>query len=330
MREKNERKESFSSLESIIQKDYSNTVGIVVLKNGSKVYENYFNDCNATNHIHVFSVTKSIISMLFGIAMDKGYLTDLNRNVLDFFPDYQVNPREKTLQHITLKDMLTMTAPYKFKFNPYPKYFSSPDWVKFSLDLLGGKGKSGTFQYAPLIGPDILSAVLVKVTGQSVLSFAQENLFEPLGIHIENNISFKNKEEQMAFYKSTKENGWVIDPKGIHTAGWGLTLSAMDMAKLGQLYLNEGIWENKQLISKQWILTSTSSKSYWNKAKLNYGYLWWVIDAKEHSFAALGDGGNTLYVNPEKKLVVSITSLFVPRTKDRIDFIKEVIEPLFS
>ncbi len=100
--------------------------------------------------------------------------------------------------------MLTMTAPYKYRFFvPYIKYFTSSDWVKFSLDLLGGHGKIGVFRYAPLIGPDILSGILVKATGQSVLDFAAENLFEPLGIKVEGNLLFESKEEQLAFNQST-------------------------------------------------------------------------------------------------------------------------------
>ena len=89
--------------------------------------------------------------------------------------------------------MLTMTAPYKY--NPYTKYFTSMDWVKFSLDVLGEKGKIAEFWYAPLIGPDILSGILAKETGQSVLDFARENLFVPLEIMVEQNITIHNKEE---------------------------------------------------------------------------------------------------------------------------------------
>lgn len=88
--------------------------------------------------------------------------------------------------------MLTITAPYKYKFAPYTyiKYFMSDDWVEFTLDVLGGKGQIGQFRYTPLIGPDILSGILVKVTGQSVFDFATENLFIPMGITVESNVIF--------------------------------------------------------------------------------------------------------------------------------------------
>ena len=77
--------------------------------------------------------------------MDKGCIKNIHQKVLDFFPEYEIKKGEKTIQNITLRDLLTMTAPYKYKFNPYIKYFTSDNWVKFSLDLLGGKGQAGKF-----------------------------------------------------------------------------------------------------------------------------------------------------------------------------------------
>lgn len=324
-------KEKVIELEKIISNNYSNIVGMVVLKDGNTLYENYFNGCTANSRIHVYSVTKSIISILIGIAIDKGYIKSVNQKVLDFFPDYTVKKGETTIQNITLKNLLTMTAPYKYViFAPYKKYFTSDDWVKFTLDLLGGRGKIGKFRYAPLIGPDILSGIIVKATGQSVLDFATKNLFSPLGITVETNVVFHSKEEQLAFNKAKNISGWVADPNGVNTGGWGLTLSSRDMAKIGQLYLDNGIWDGKQIVSKRWIDESTKEHSIWEKLNLPYGYLWWLDSDKEHGYAAMGDGGNIIYVNTKKKMVVSITSLFVPKSKDRIKLIKEYIEPIFD
>lgn len=104
-----------TKMEKIIYSSYKNLGGIIVLRNGKMLYENYFNECTATSTFHVFSVTKSIISILIGIAIDKGDIKSMNQKVLDFFPDYTVKRGEKTIQNVTLKDMLTMTAPYKHK-----------------------------------------------------------------------------------------------------------------------------------------------------------------------------------------------------------------------
>lgn len=265
-----------TKMEKIINNSYKNIGGIIVLKNGETVYEKYFNECSDASTLHVFSVTKSIISILIGIAIDKGYIKSINQKVLEFFSDYTVKRGEKTIQSVTLKDLLTMTAPYKHKTEPYTEYFTSDNGVKFALDLLGGQGQIGEFRYAPLIGPDIFSGILVKATGQSVLDFATKYLFSPLGITTKSNVIFHNKEEQLAFYEAKDVNGWVADKTGVNTAGWGLTLTPADMAKIGQLYLDGGMWNSKQIISSDWINESTKEHSRWGK--LSYGYLWWIID----------------------------------------------------
>lgn len=315
------------TFEKMIMRDYGNIAGIVVVKDGETIYEKYFNECTADSRIHIYSVTKSIISILIGIAMDIGHIKNLDQKVLDFFPEYEIKKGEKTIQNITVRHLLTMTAPYKYIFNPYIKYFTSDNWVKFSLDLLGGKGRVGRFRYAPLIGPDIMSGILCKATGQSVINFAQNNLFEPLGIVVEKNIVFQSKEEQLAFNQATNMSGWVADPMGVNTAGWGLTLSPMDMAKIGQLYLNHGMWNGQRIVSEEWINESTEEHSRWEAQNLSYGYLWWI---DKDGFAAMGDGGNTIYVNTKKNMVVAIASLFKPKARDRMELIREYIEPIFN
>ncbi|MEA4888674.1 MAG: serine hydrolase [Clostridiaceae bacterium] len=315
-------------LERIIGSDYRNIAGIVVQKNSLKLYENYFNGYSADAAFHVFSVTKSILSALIGIALDKGHIRSVDQKVLDFFPDYQLKRGEKTAQRVTIRDMMTMTTPFKYKSAPYTKYFTSESWVKSALDLLGGKGEIGRFRYTPLIGPDILSGILTNATGQSTLEFAYEHLFSPLGIDVVQNVVFHSKEEQLSIMKDYHDNGWVADPQGINTAGWGLFITPEDMGKIGQLYLNGGIWNHRQIISAEWIAESTRIHSRWDELKLSYGYLWWIIDGD--SFAALGDGGNVIYVNTKEKMAVSIASLFKPVVKDRIELIKENIEPAFK
>ncbi|PXV87778.1 CubicO group peptidase (beta-lactamase class C family) [Lachnotalea glycerini] len=318
-------------LEKIISNSYSNTAGIIVQKEGKSLYEKYFNGYTAANAVHVASVTKSIFSALIGIAIENGYIKSIDQKVLDFFPDYTVKLGEKTIQSITIKDMITMTAPYKYKSEPYEKFFKSDNWINAALDLLGGKGQVGQFTYSAIIGTHILSGILVKATGQSVSDFAKENLFSPLEIHIGDNVVLNNKEEHIAFFQDKNASGWVVDPQGVNTAGWGLTLTPKDMAKIGQLYLDGGLWNDKQIIPAWWIDESTKEHSRCSQwGNLPYGYLWWIIDEREHIYAALGDGGNAIYINKKKKMVISIASFFVPNAKDRIKLIKEYIEPTFE
>lgn len=92
--------------------------------------------------------------------------------------------------------------------------------------------------------------------------------------------------------------------------------------------LNKGKWNGQQIVSSEWIYESTEEKSNWNDLK--YGLLWWIIDKEEHSFAALGDGDNVIYINPKENMVIIIASYFKPRVKDRMKLIKEYIEPMWK
>ncbi len=314
-------------LELKIKKKYSNITGLVIMKNGQFIYENYFNNCTCNSTLHVYSVTKSIVSVLIGIALDKGYISSIDQKILDFFPNYDVKTKDSCFQELTLRHLLTMTTPYNYNFlPPYIKYFTSDDWVEFSLNLLGANNKIGNFKYTPLIGPDILSGVITKVSGKTVIGFANEYLFNPLDIAPKSNIIFETKEDQMSFNKATNIDGWVSDSRGINSAGWGLTLQTRDMVKIGQLILNKGLHNSKQIVSSEWIKDCTAVHSNWKKHNLSYGLLWWIIDENDGIYAAMGDGGNTIYINESKNIIVGISSLFTYKAKDRIKFIQRYIE----
>jgi len=317
-----------NEIETKIRSEYSNIAGIVIQKNGARVYEQYFNGYTAKNAVHVCSVTKSIFSALIGIAVDKKYITTVNQHVLDFFPDYTVKTGEKTIEKITIKNLLTMTAPYKYETEPYEKFFESRNPIYYALDLLGGDGPIGTFNYSAVGGTHILAGILVKATGQSVLDFAVENLFSQLGISVPYSVVLHSKEEYLAYMNDRNSRGWVSDPQGFNMASWGLFLTPAEMAATGQLYLNGGTWNNRQIVSGTWVGESTHEHSRCADPETAYGYLWWLTG--RDSYAALGDGGNVIYINTKKKIVVAIASLLVPEPKDRIGLIKKYIEPAFE
>ena len=291
-----------NEIETKIRSEYSNIAGIVIQKNGARVYEQYFNGYTAKNAVHVCSVTKSIFSALIGIAVDKKYITTVNQHVLDFFPDYTVKTGEKTIEKITIKNLLTMTAPYKYETEPYEKFFESRNPIYYALDLLGGDGPIGTFNYSAVGGTHILAGILVKATGQSVLDFAVENLFSQLGISVPYSVVLHSKEEYLAYMNDRNSRGWVSDP--------------------------QGTWNNRQIVSGTWVGESTHEHSRCADPETAYGYLWWLTG--RDSYAALGDGGNVIYINTKKKIVVAIASLLVPEPKDRIGLIKKYIEPAFE
>ncbi|MEA4842034.1 MAG: serine hydrolase [[Clostridium] symbiosum] len=322
-------KEKVKDFETIVQKNYQNIAGIVVEKNGVRLYENYFNGYTANHAVHVASVTKSIFSVLLGIAIEQGYIRNIEQKVLEFFPEYHIQTGEKTIQRITLKNLLNMTAPYKYQVEPYEMFFASQNPLQDALDFLGGDSPIGEFNYSAVGGTHILSGILTNATGQSALEFGKKCLFEPLGINVNQNVILLNKEEHISIMNDKNTRGWVVDPQGRNMASWGLFLTPSDMSKIGNLYQNCGIWGDKQIIAEKWIAESTREQSRCAEwGNLGYGYLWWIID--KDSYGALGDGGNVIYVNRKRNIVVSIASLFMPNAKDRIDLIKQYIEPMIE
>lgn len=320
--------EKLRALEEAIEKDYGNTVGIVVRKDGKTRYERYFHEFTAGDAVHVASVTKSVLSAVIGIAIGHGHIQSVEEKVLDFFPDYAVRHGERHMQDVTLRHLLTMTAPYNLPEEPYEAFFESDNWVQFALDTLGGQAPAGAFRYAPIVGPHILSGILASATCQYVLDYAVEHLFAPLGIPMRR-VAFQSAEEQLAWYQQGRyDRGWVVDPQGLPAASWGLTLTPGDMAKIGQLTLDGGLWDGRQIVPAAWVAESTRAHSHWAAMGLSYGYLWWVLD--EHTYAAMGDGGNVIYVNTKENLVVAIAALYMPEAGDRIGLIRERVEPLFA
>lgn len=318
-------------LHNIITEQQANICQVVAFKNNDLVYCDTWNIFRRTDNIHVASVTKSIISILIGIAIDKGIIESVNQKVLAFFPDYAVKMGEKTIQDVTLYNLLTMTAPYKFKSEPWTKVCMSEDWTKAILDLLGGrKGISGEFKYSSL-GIHILSTIITKTSSMTTLEFANEYLFKQLGIESRKPYIIKNKDEHINFVTSKfpKENGWFCDNKGVVTAGFGLCLSAEDMAKIGLMCLNNGMFNGKRIISPEWITQMTTPYLQCDETYnfMQYGYLWWIIDDKKKIYSAIGDSGNVIYINAEKDIVIAVTATFKPLVFDRVQFIQKYIEP---
>lgn len=318
-------------LYDVVAKNEPNICEITVIKEGQIVYEEYWNGFHKGDTLNVMSVTKSVIALLIGIAIDHGLIKDVNQKVLEFFPDYKTKRGEKTIQEVTLRHLLTMSAPYKYRSEPWTKVCTSNDWTNAALDILGGKaGITGEFKYATL-GIQILSGLLERVAGMKTVEFANKYLFQPLGIPKHDVHADISKEDQFAFFmnKIPRKNEWYCDPQGTATAGWGLTLSATDMASIGDMCLNNGIFHGQQVVSKEWIqkMTTPYRDLDDNFGNMSYGYLWWITNKEKGVYAAIGDGGNVIYVNPQKRIVVGVAGTFKPRIFDRVDFIeREILE----
>ncbi|MGE6401219.1 serine hydrolase domain-containing protein [Bacillus cereus] len=306
--------ETAEQLDCVVKEEYKNINGMLVMQKGNVIFENYYNGYGPDDTFHVASVTKTIISALIGICIDKGYIKSINQKVIEFFPEYNLKASEVTVRHL-----LTMTAPYPYVEwqEPLEELCTQMDWVKYTLNRAGKGGEIGSFKYSSA-GAHLLSAIITSVTGKSAREFANDHLFQPIGMREIPNYNMKAFGFHDLFGKDVK--GWVHDPNGISAGGWGLTLTARDMAKFGQLYLNEGTYDGKQILSKSWVQESTAMNPN------RYGYLWWLREADGiFSFSAMGDGGNLICCIPEKELVVAIASEIVHEAKDIWELIKRCL-----
>ena len=196
------------------------------------------------------------------------------------------------------------------------------------LEITGRKGITGEFKYATL-GIQILVGVIENATGEKCIDFANKNLFGPLGLPERILHGDSSKEDQFDFFmnKNPRKYEWYSDPQGSVTAGWGLCMSACDMAVIGALVSGLGQYDGKRIISEEYLrdMLSPHLKLGERFGFMNYGYLWYKpYDGKE-VYAAIGDSGNIIYVDMEKDISVGITGTFKPRIFDRVEFIEKKV-----
>ncbi len=309
----------------------SNICQIYAIRNGKTALDDCWHGFKSEDAMNVNSVTKGVSGILAGIALDKGYIRNLDQKVMDFFPDYSVKRGEKTIYDVTIRHLLTMTAPYKGKSEPWKKVCTSQSFTYAILDYLGGRnGITGEFRYATL-GIQILAGVIEKATGEKCIDFANKNLFEPLGLPKRIPHGDSSKEDQFDFFmnKNPRKYEWYTDPQGSVTAGWGLCMSARDMAVMGALILDDGWHGGRKIISEEYLkdMLAPHVKLGERFGFMNYGYLWYRPHDDKEVYAAIGDSGNIIYVNKEKNVSVGITGTFKPRIFDRVDFIEQKVLP---
>lgn len=163
------------------------------------------------------------------------------------------------------------------------------------------------------------------------VDFANQSLFLPLGIQEHENYYAETAAEHKQFTmdKLPRKNVWFSDPQGLGTPGYGLCMSAADMAKIGQLCLQNGVWYGNQIVSSKWIEEMLVPKAVAGDGfrGMSYGYLWWIVHPEKNIYAAVGNSGNVIYVDPNRKMVAAVSSYFKPTVFDRVDFIEDVLLP---
>ena len=312
----------------------SNICQIYAIKGGRTVYDDCWHGYSTGDAVNVNSVTKGIMGLLAGIALDGGYIESVDQKVMDFFPDYAVKRGERTIYDVTIRHLLTMTAPYKGKSEPWKKVCTSDDWTLTTLDYLGGrKGITGEFRYATL-GIQILAGIIERSAGEKCIDLANRKLFEPLGLPKRIPHGDSSKEDQFDFFmnKNPRQYEWYTDPQGCVTAGWGLCMSARDMAVVGELVLNNGMYNSRRIISEEYMndMLSPHLKLGERFGSMNYGYLWYKPFDDRKVYAAIGDSGNIIYVNKDVNVSVGMTGTFKPRIFDRVDFIERYVLPVIG
>jgi CubicO group peptidase (beta-lactamase class C family) len=319
------RAEVLSKLQREVQARYRSISAFLVVRRGYLAFESYYGAVGQDDKHLVASVTKSFVSALIGIAINRGHIEGVQQRVLGFFPEYAPGPRDHLKRQMTIQHLLTMTAGFRWRTGPrnHELYIDrlrrSKDWIAFILDLPVRERLFGAFQYCSAAS-HLLSAIITRSTGMCAEEFAAARLFAPIGIdlpapHVQHTYS---QEDVL----QNKGGGWPRDPQGNSIGGWGLALKPRDMARFGYLYLNGGQWEGKHMIPRQWVEDSISAHTP------GYGYQWWLRDVNGvFAFSAVGQGGQHIFCLPEHDLVVAVTSRLGSRWRDRWPLLEEFVIP---
>jgi len=267
----------------------------LVIENNALVIEQYYNGWEK-GRLHILaSNTKSFNSLLIGVAIEKGYIKNVDQRMLDFFPEYENLKKDTLKNRITIKNLLTMTSGFQWDEQSLPltdpnnmgrKMELTDDWLKSALMLPMDTIPGTKYVYS---GPNniILSEIIKKSTGQNIAEFAEKYLFEPIGI---------------------KEYEW-LSKNGVFDSGGGLKLKSRDIAKYGLLHLNLGKWGDKIIVSKKWVEEMSQpfieikhpfySCYQWQMAKTDLGFNVWFIP---------GNGGQIINIIPALNMVVVVNA----------------------
>jgi len=292
--------------------DHDALRALIVQVRGKPVVEKYFGGAGSDSYWETASVTKSFLSTLVGIAIADGKISGVDATLAELLPSHarQMTP---PVARTRLRHVLTMTGGFPGTEADLLADVSSPDPV--GTILRGSRGAPGGFVYSDE-GAHIVAAILAEATGSSVLEYARERLFAPLGI--ESAPAFEARitptgpiAEELARKYVAADFAWPTDSRGTHT-GWGLLkLRPLDLVKLGQLFLDHGRWRGKQVVPASWVRDATSAQV--QGAAGNYGYEWWVTEADgEPAYQALGFGGQLIEVVPNRDLVVVMATEIDP------------------
>ena len=290
-------------IRNILNRNFENIHSVLLVKNGKLILEEYFYGYDRDKKHQMRSATKSVTSILVGIAKDRKMIQSVDQKIYEYFPEYEEIDWSAPKNKITLKHVLTMTAGLDWNEWTYPDSDTrssiygmarSDDWIEYVLQKGIEQPPGEIFNYSSGLSL-VLGAILKNKTGLYANDFADKYLFGPLGI---------------------SEFSWQQGPNGmVYTSGGdrGLWLRPRDMAKIGLLFINKGNWKGQQIVSPEWVDESTKSHVNAFFGGSEYGYQWWrgekVIGNRTIGvFYAAGHGGQYIFVCPSLDLVAVFTS----------------------
>jgi CubicO group peptidase (beta-lactamase class C family) len=275
-------------IDAYVEENCPKLRSILISRNGYIVFEKYYSgDANYANDID--ASTQSITSALIGIALGQGHIKNIDQKMYTFFPEYAPGITDPRRKKISIRHLLTMTPGFiRFGGGSFGDMESD-----FKRLIEFEPGETHAYNTG---ASHLLSGIITKSTNMSTLQFADKYLFKPLGIPTPR---------------------WATGFGGYNHGGGGLYMRTRDMAKIGYLYLRNGVWDDRQIIPKKWVEESTRKHSS-TPFELNssveidiaYGYQWWVSTSPTgyHTFTALGSGGQYIHINPKLNLVTVMTT----------------------
>jgi len=273
------------------------TMGLIIIHDGTIVFERYEHGYTAAGHHIAWSMSKSFVSALFGIAVEEGQISDIMAPVTKYLPELEGSGYDG----VSIKDVLQMSSGVGFN-EDYGDPFSDINRMGPSmsvgslLDFAGTLERArppGTLNHYVSVDTQVLGTLLVRATGQDLADYTSQKLWKPLGM------------ESDAY--------WLLDGTGMEWAFAGLNASLRDYARLGWLYLNGGRRGRTQIVPEAWVRASVTPDAPHlmpgpkpdSIENMGYGYQWWIPEDPEGDFMALGIYGQVIYVNPSNRLVIA-------------------------
>jgi CubicO group peptidase (beta-lactamase class C family) len=267
---------------------------ITMIRNGNLVLDRYYRIWDSDTTYNLYSTTKSVMGALVGIALQDSLIKGgLKAKILDFFPEMTFENLTDAKKNMTIEDFLTLRTGLQWN-DDADDFYDDTNPVQFILNKPMDTIPGTAWNYNSG-APHVLSAIITKVAKMSTCQYAKEKLFAPLGI---------------------TEFDWEVDRKGIFYGGYGLLLKPKDLAKIGQVYLDSGLWRGSRIISSNWIATSIDShtSTYW-PTNGTYGYLWWINSFG--GYCTRGAYGQNMYVFSDKNLIIVFTGNLDITTADQ-------------